>query len=158
MNALFQLESTGMLNIIYLPLHFARFVLASTNAVVGTSFTILVATRGLRMKKMTLSQWFLTGFLMKMDPLVQGLETFCFQWANFDVKRLHQPVSSVVKRTLSMREVWGSISGPVKSALCCQWLANVETLLRSCVVWVLSPYPRKWTSPLVTRFGVMRRV
>ena len=31
---------------------------------------------------------------------------------------LHQPVSSVVKRTPSVREVWGSILGPVKLAQC----------------------------------------
>ena len=45
----------------------------------------------------------------------------------------NQYVSSVAKRTLSVREVWGSIPGPVKSAQCRQRLATVATLLRSCV-------------------------
>ena len=47
-------------------------------------------------------------------------------------------VSSVAKRTLSVREVWGSIPGPVKSAQCRQRLATVETFLRSCVAQALS--------------------
>ena len=41
--------------------------------------------------------------------------------------------SSVAKRTLSVREVWGSIPGPVKSAQCRQRLATVATIVRSCV-------------------------
>ena len=40
-------------------------------------------------------------------------------------------VSSAAKRTLSVREVWGSIPGPVKSAQCRQRLAIVATFLRS---------------------------
>ena len=47
-------------------------------------------------------------------------------------------VSSVVKRTLSVREVWGSIPGPVKSAQCRQRLATAATFLRSCVAQALS--------------------
>ena len=47
-------------------------------------------------------------------------------------------VSSVAKRTLSVREVWGSIPGPVKSAQCRQRLATVATFLRSCVAQALS--------------------
>ena len=47
-------------------------------------------------------------------------------------------VSSVAKRTLSVREVWGSIPGPVKSTQCRQRLAIVATLLRSCVAQALS--------------------
>ena len=46
--------------------------------------------------------------------------------------------SSVAKRTLSVREVWGSIPGPVKSAQCRQRLATAATFLRSCVVQALS--------------------
>ena len=42
------------------------------------------------------------------------------------------------KRTLSVREVWGSIPGPVKSAQCRQRLATVATFLRSCVAQALS--------------------
>ena len=37
-----------------------------------------------------------------------------------------------------MREVWGSIPGPVKSAQCRQRLATAATLLRSCVAQTLS--------------------
>ena len=51
---------------------------------------------------------------------------------------LHRPVSSVVKRTPSVREVWGSIPGPVKSAPCYQRLATVVEFLRSCVTQTLS--------------------
>ena len=47
-------------------------------------------------------------------------------------------VSSVAKRTLSVREVWGSIPGPVKSTQCRQRLATVATFLRSCVAQTLS--------------------
>ena len=47
-------------------------------------------------------------------------------------------VSSVAKRTLSVREAWGSIPGPVKSAQCRQRLATVATFLRSCVAQALS--------------------
>ena len=47
-------------------------------------------------------------------------------------------VSSVAKRTLSVRGVWVSIPGPVKSAQCRQRLATVATLLRSCVAQALS--------------------
>ena len=51
----------------------------------------------------------------------------------------HEPaVSSVAKRTLSVREVWGSIPGPVKSTQCRQRLATVATFLRSCVAQALS--------------------
>ena len=52
---------------------------------------------------------------------------------------LSQPaVSSVAKRTLKVREVWGSIPGPVKSTQCRQRLATVATFLRSCVAQALS--------------------
>ena len=47
-------------------------------------------------------------------------------------------VSSVAKRTLSVREVWGLIPEPVKSAQCRKRLAIVATFLRSCVAQVLS--------------------
>ena len=47
-------------------------------------------------------------------------------------------VSSVAKRTLSVREVWGSIPGPVKSAQHRQRLAIAATFLRSCVAQALS--------------------
>ena len=63
--------------------------------------------------------------------------------------------SAVVKRTLSIREVRGSIPGPVKSAQCRQWLATAATFLRSCVA---QAKPRRWAPLLVTRFGVILRV
>ena len=47
-------------------------------------------------------------------------------------------VSSVAKRTLSVREVWASIPGPVKSTQCRQRLATVATIIRSCVAQALS--------------------
>ena len=48
-------------------------------------------------------------------------------------------VRSVAKRALSVREVWGSIPGPVKSAQCRQRLAIVATFFfRSCVAQALS--------------------
>ena len=49
-----------------------------------------------------------------------------------------QAVSSVAKRTLSVREVRGSIPGTVKSTQCRQRLATVATFLRSCVAQALS--------------------
>ena len=45
-----------------------------------------------------------------------------------------RPVTSVVKHTLSVREVWGSIPGPVKS----ERLATAATFLHSCVSQALS--------------------
>ena len=51
---------------------------------------------------------------------------------------LKPAVSSVAKRTLTVREVWGSITGPVKSTQCRQRLATVATFLRSCVAQALS--------------------
>ena len=47
-------------------------------------------------------------------------------------------VRSVAKRTLSVREVWGSIPGPVKSAQCRQRLATAAMFVRSCVAQALS--------------------
>ena len=52
--------------------------------------------------------------------------------------QLNRPVSSVAKRTLSVREVWGSIPRPVKSAQSRQRLATAATFLRSCVAQALS--------------------
>ena len=46
--------------------------------------------------------------------------------------------TTVAKRTLSVREVWGSIPGPVKSTQCRQRFATVATFLRSCVAQALS--------------------
>ena len=51
----------------------------------------------------------------------------------------HRPVGSVVvKSMLSVREVWGSIPGPVQLAQRRQWLVTVATFLRSCIAQVLS--------------------
>ena len=47
-------------------------------------------------------------------------------------------VSSVAKRTLPVREVWGSIPGPVKSSQCRQRLATVAAFFQSCVAQALS--------------------
>ena len=44
-----------------------------------------------------------------------------FRVISFDAK--NQPISSVIKRTISVREIWGLIPGPVKSAQCGQRLA-----------------------------------
>ena len=74
---------------------------------------------------------------------------------------VNQPISSVAKRTLSVREVLGSIPGPVKSAQCRQRLATAATLLRSCVAQALghgdgprhslhaSAYYRKYNEDLI---------
>ena len=51
---------------------------------------------------------------------------------------LHWPVSSVVNRMPSVREIWGSIPGPVKSAQCRQRLATIVKFLPSCVAQALS--------------------
>ena len=50
----------------------------------------------------------------------------------------NRPVSSVAKRTLSEREVWGSTPRPVKSAQCRQRLATAAMFPRSCVAQALS--------------------
>ena len=52
--------------------------------------------------------------------------------------QLKPAVSSVAKRTLSVREVWGSDPGPIKSAQCRQRLATAATFLRNCVSQALS--------------------
>ena len=48
------------------------------------------------------------------------------------------PVSSVVKHTLLLWKVWGSIPGLVKSVQCRQRFAIAETFLRSYVALALS--------------------
>ena len=53
-------------------------------------------------------------------------------------KQIKPAVSSVAKRTRSVRKVWGLIPGPVKSTQCRQRLATVATFLRSCVAQALS--------------------
>ena len=70
--------------------------------------------------------------MLNLDPVIID-ETLTF--LNSDCKKA---VSSVAKRTLSVREVWGSISGSVKSTQCRQRLATVATILRSCVAQALS--------------------
>ena len=51
---------------------------------------------------------------------------------------LYRPLSSVAKRTLSVRDVWGSIPGLIKSSQCRQELSTVATFVRSCVAQALS--------------------
>ena len=62
------------------------------------------------------------------------------QFLDFVLKasRYRPAVSSVAKRTLSVREVWGSIPWTVKSTQCRQRLATVAMFVRSCVVQALS--------------------
>ena len=48
------------------------------------------------------------------------------------------PISSVAKPVLSVREVWGSIPGPIKLSESCQRLAIVATFVRSRVAQTLS--------------------
>ena len=45
---------------------------------------------------------------------------------------VNRPASSVAKRTLSVREVWGLIPGSVKSTQCRQRLVTTATFLGSC--------------------------
>ena len=70
-------------------------------------------------------------------------------------------ISHIVKfsaHTLSMREIWSSNPGSVKSTQCRQRLATTATFLRSCVACSPGYKLRRWTPPLVTRFGVIPRV
>ena len=66
------------------------------------------------------------------------LRNFGFGDICINLIRIIPAVSSVAKRTLSVREVLGSIPGPVKSAQCRQRLATVAAFLRSCVAQALS--------------------
>ena len=50
----------------------------------------------------------------------------------------NQNTRSVVKQTLLVRKVWGSITGTVKSAQCRQRLATAQTFLQSCIAQALS--------------------
>ena len=50
----------------------------------------------------------------------------------------NRQVSSVAKRTLSVKEVWGSIPEPVNSTQCRQRLAIIATFLRRCVIQALN--------------------
>ena len=50
----------------------------------------------------------------------------------------HVMINSVVCTSLSVREVWSLITGPVKLVQCCQWLGTAVTFLRSCVAQALS--------------------
>ena len=45
---------------------------------------------------------------------------------------------SIVKRLLSVREVWVRIPGLSNRAQCCQWLTTAATFFRSCVAQALS--------------------
>ena len=54
------------------------------------------------------------------------------------IKCSHRLVSSVVKALLSVQEVWGSNSRPIKATQCCPQLTTTMTFLRSCVAQVLS--------------------
>ena len=60
----------------------------------------------------------------------------CLIWRSILYANL--PVSSVFKRRLLVREVWGSIPGLVKLAQCRQPLATAATFLLSCVAQALS--------------------
>ena len=65
--------------------------------------------------------------------------TFLITNSDYGIKQIfNRPVSSVAKRTLLVREVWDSITGPVKLAQGRQRLATVATFLRSCVAQALS--------------------
>ena len=59
-------------------------------------------------------------------------------------KALYWPISSVAKPTLSVRDVWGSISGPIESSESRERIATVATFVRSYMVQTLS----RWHSPL----------
>ena len=50
----------------------------------------------------------------------------------------HRPVNSVVSTRLSMRKVWGSIPGLVKSNTMFQRPATAAAFLRTCLVQALS--------------------
>ena len=63
-------------------------------------------------------------------------------WYSYPVH--NRLVSSAVKRTLLMQEVWGSIRP-----------ATVAMFLRSCVALALRQ--RRWAPPLVTHLGVIPR-
>ena len=73
-------------------------------------------------------------FLRLGNEALAPILTAYFTWAF----KKGPAVSSVAKRTLPVREVWGSIPGPVKSAQCRQRLATVAAFLRSCVAQALS--------------------
>ena len=67
-----------------------------------------------------------------------------------------RPVSSVVKRTLSVLQVWGLVAGPVKSdivSLMARHRCDFSSELHC-------PGAKPWrrAPPLVTRFGVISRV
>ena len=63
---------------------------------------------------------------------------FTYMFQKKTLSQSQPAVSSVAKRTLSVREVWGSIPGLVKSTQCRRRLATVATFLRSCVAQALS--------------------
>ena len=64
-------------------------------------------------------------------------------------------VSSVAKCALSVREVWDSIPGPVKSAVSPTTRHRCDVSSELCCP---GAKPRRWAPQLVTRFGVIRRV
>ena len=66
------------------------------------------------------------------NPSYMLVAVTILQACNNRKKRLVQLTS------LSMREVWGSISGPVTSAQCRQRLATAATFLLSCVALALN--------------------
>ena len=77
------------------------------------------------------------SYQKKVKKFEKDLENV-FDFTKIDGFWLCKAVSSVAKRTLSVREVWGSIPGLVKSAQCRQRLAIIATFLRSCVALALS--------------------
>ena len=66
-----------------------------------------------------------------------------------------RPVSLFVKYTPSAWDVWGSITGPVKSTVSPTARHRCDVSLEMCCPGAKS---RRWASPLVTAFGVLSRV
>ena len=74
----------------------------------------------------------LTGWTMQISMKIKLLIHFLFF---FVVASIQTKINALA---LSVREVWGSIPGLVKSTLCRQRLATTVTFLRSCVALALS--------------------
>ena len=63
-------------------------------------------------------------------------------------------ISSVAKRTLSVREVWGLIPRAVKSSVSPTTRHRCDDSSELCCA---GAKPRRWAPQLITRFGVIRQ-
>ena len=124
-----------------------KMKVCSVDAALVTKATGPFATKSIHVK--TTAPICVASFRIVFTPALVGYEV-----TTFIQKMRHRApaVSSVAKRTLSVREVWGSVPGLVKSTQCRLRLATAATptTRHGCVVQALNrgDGPRNLLHPL----------